>query len=148
MSKKTKWTSLITKLCNDILKEDDYFKELLDKLEYQHSDQFLNWKAGSLTEKELYDLLKYADILSSSNTWSNINIWYRIITLLESNYRDAPIFKLFSKSILSKIWNYPAIELMKKSWDVELPFEIEARNVFKKEIQKTPDWERIFTRCP
>lgn len=140
--------TIIEKLTNDILK-DDYFNLLFSKSSLLSAyGQFNIASTNTLSEKELKDLLRFADILSNSTYSLARNKAYQIITFLNENYSNNPIYRTVSKAVYSKLGNFPAIDYLEKynENNSELPFnrliEVEAKTL----IQKVPDSEKlIFT---
>lgn len=140
--------TIIEKLTEDILK-DDYFNLLFSKSALLSAyNQFNIINTNTLLDKELKDILRFADILSNSTISSARNKAYQIITFLNASYSNNPIYKTISKAVYSKLGNFPAINYLEKynENNSELPLnrliEVEAKTL----IQKVPDSEDlIFT---
>jgi len=134
--------TIIEKLTEDILK-DDYFNQLFIKsaLLSAYTQFNIDNNLGTLSEKELKDILRFADILSNSKNSSARNKAYQIITFINSKYSHNPIYKTISKAVYSKLGNFPAIGYLEKynSNNSILPInriiEVEAKTL----IQKVPD---------
>lgn len=132
--------TIIEKLTEDILKEE-YFNLLFRKSSLLSAyNQFNIVNNGTLSEKELKDILRFADILSNSTNSVARNKAYQIITFLNTNYSNNPIYKTVSKAVYSKLGNFPAIKYLEEynENNSELPLnrliEIEAKTL----IQKVP----------
>lgn len=139
---------LIDKLTEDIL-QDKYFCNLFNKsLQITAEHIFKKQTRSILTNKELKDLLRFADILSNSTNSISRNKAYQIISALNHDYKDNEIYRTISKAIFSKLGNFPAINYLESKNNnlATLPLfrEIEAET--KKLIQVTPDGNgMIFT---
>jgi hypothetical protein len=94
---------------------DDYFKELFLKAEIKSAHNFFQVPRDELNEKEYTDILRFADILSRSIDSNAKNKAYKIISLLVEDFKDDPIFRAFSNSILLKLGNFPALSFLEKS---------------------------------
>lgn len=129
---------------------DDYFKELFFKAEVLLIDDFNPTQTiGSFNEKELTDLLRFADILSNTNNDNARNIAYKIISLLYEPYKNLPEFHFFAQSILIKIGNFPAINFIERKTDSEItvrqPLENVIEKIVKETVQAIPNSDLIFT---
>ena len=101
-----------------------------------------------LNEKELNDLLRFADILSNSKNPTSRNKAYQIITLLNQKNKSNPYYQTFAHSVLAKLGNFPGIEYLKNEDKniSELPFERDIEKKVKEFIQAVPDTDDlIFT---
>lgn len=106
--------TIIEKLTEDIL-IDDYFILLFNKSALLSAyKQFNIVNTNTFSEKELKDTLRFADILSNSKKSSARNKAYQLITFLNSNYSNNPIYKTISKAVYSKLGNFPAIGYLEK----------------------------------
>jgi superfamily II DNA/RNA helicase len=139
---------MIERLANDVL-QDEYFIKLNNKAaKLLANNLFLeNGRSIKLTEKELHDTLRFADILSNSKNPKARNKAYQLITLLNEDYKTNPYYQTFSHSVLAKLGNFPGIEFLKnENNSSELPFERELEKKVKEFIQAVPDTEDlIFT---
>lgn len=139
---------IIDKLVQDIF-DDEYFKEIYNKCflisSYYH---IKSPQIPQLTEKELNDALRFADILSNSELSISRNLAYKIITFINPIYENHPYYRTVSKAVYSKLGNFPAITYL----EIEnnnlalLPtirmIEMEAKKI----IQKVPDTDNfVFT---
>lgn len=139
---------MIEHLANDIL-QDEYFIMLNNKAAKLLANNLFSENGNNikLTEKELSDTLRFADILSNSINPKARNKAYQIITLLNEDYKTNPYYQTFSHSVLAKLGNFPGIEFLKKeNNNSELPFDRELEKKVKEFIQAVPDTEDlIFT---
>lgn len=140
---------MIEQLASDVL-QDNYFAALQTKAAKLFARQLFseNGKQNSFTEKELRDLLRFADILSNSKKPEARNKAYQIITLLNHHYRNEPYYRTFAHSVLAKLGNFPGIEYLKNEDNnaSELPFDRELEKKVKEFIQAVPDTDNlIFT---
>ena len=137
--------TIIEKLAEDILK-DDYFSQLFRKSSLLSAyNQFNIVNNDTLSNKELKDTLRFADILSNSSNSIARNKAYQIITFLNTSYSNNPIYKTVSKAVYSKLGNFPAIKYLEKynENNSELPLnrliEVEAKTL----IQKVPGSDKF-----
>jgi Superfamily II helicase len=139
---------MIERLANDVL-QDEYFIKLNNKAAKLLANNLfsVNGKSSKLTEKELSDILRFADILSNSKNPRARNKAYQLITLLNEDYKANPYFQTFSHSVLAKLGNFPGIEFLKNEKNSsELPFDRELEKKVKEFIQAVPDTEDlVFT---
>lgn len=139
---------LIEKLVEDIF-NDEYFKSLFNKCILITADNIFKSSIElELSPKELIDLLRFADILSTSSDSIARNKAYQIISALNHNYSDDKVYRTISKAVFSKLGNFPAINYLENKNDnyANLPLirEIEAQS--KKLVQEAPDSNgMIFT---
>lgn len=139
---------MIERLANDVL-QDEYFIKLNNKAAKLLANNLFseNGRNEKLTEKELNDTLRFADILSNSKNPKARNKAYQLITLLNEDYKANPYYQTFSHSVLAKLGNFPGIEFLKnENNSSELPFDRELEKKIKEFIQAVPDTEDlIFT---
>ncbi|MCM4166048.1 MULTISPECIES: DEAD/DEAH box helicase [unclassified Arenibacter] len=139
---------MIERLANDVL-QDEYFISLNNKAAKLLANNLFseNGRSIKLTEKELNDTLRFADILSNSKNPEARNKAYQLITLLNEDYKAHPYYQTFSHSVLAKLGNFPGIEFLKnENNSSELPFDREVEKKVKEFIQAVPDTENlIFT---
>ena len=140
---------MIERLATDVL-QDTYFTALYTKAAKLFANDFFSATESEqdFNEKELNDLLRFADILSNSKNPTSRNKAYQIITLLNQKHKSNPYYKTFSHSVLAKLGNFPAIEYLKNEDEniSELPFERDIEKKVKEFIQAVPDTEDlIFT---
>nr|WP_321357002.1 DEAD/DEAH box helicase [uncultured Draconibacterium sp.] len=137
--------TIIEKLTEDILM-DEYFNQLFRKSSLLSAyNQFNILNNDTLSEKELKDILRFADILSNSTDSIARNKAYQIITFLNTNYLNNPIYKTVSKAVYSKLGNFPAIKYLEEynENNSELPLnrliEVEAKTL----IQQVPGSDKF-----
>ena len=140
---------MIERLATDVL-QDDYFTVLYTKAAKLFANNFFSATESeeNLNEKELSNLLRFADILSNSKNPVSRNKAYQIITLLNQKHKANPYYQTFAHSVLAKLGNFPAIEYLKNEDEnvSELPFERDIEKKVKEFIQAVPDTEDlIFT---
>ncbi|MFT3738001.1 MAG: DEAD/DEAH box helicase [Breznakibacter sp.] len=139
---------MIERLANDVL-QDEYFIKLNNKAAKLLANNLFseNGRSIKLTEKELNDTLRFADILSNSKSPKARNKAYQLITLLNEDYKNNPYYQTFSHSVLAKLGNFPGIDFLKnENNSSELPFDRELEKKVKEFIQAVPDTEDlIFT---
>ncbi len=132
--------TIIEKLTEDILR-DEYFSLLFRKISLLSAyNQFNILNNDTLSEKELKDILRFADILSNSTNSIARNKAYQIITFLNTIYSNNPVYKTVAKAVYSKLGNFPAIKYLElyNENNSELPInrliEVEAKTL----IQQVP----------
>ncbi|WP_144603939.1 MULTISPECIES: DEAD/DEAH box helicase [Algoriphagus] len=139
---------MIERLANEVL-QDEYFISLNNKAAKLLANNLFseNGRSIKLTEKELNDTLRFADILSNSKNPKARNKAYQLITLLNEDYNTNPYFQTFSHSVLAKLGNFPGIDFLRnENNSSELPFDRELEKKVKEFIQAVPDTEDlIFT---
>ena len=83
------------------IKESPYFQRLFKKcMEFSYSETLgLEQDVSVYTVKEYSDLLRFADLLSSAEDSQSRNYAYKIITYLNSHYRNDPYYRTISKSV-------------------------------------------------
>lgn len=125
---------------------DDYFKLLYDKLENKYFNKILIGENDDVfSEKEYYDLLRYADILCRSSDSFYRQKAYKIISLLNEFFSQNIDFKTYSEAILIKLGNFPAINLINKDNVIHNNMEVELEKIVKETYQSTPDGKFVFT---
>ena len=140
---------MIERLASDVL-DDIYFGALYTKAAKMFANDFFSSTnpEQELNEKELNDLLRFADILSNSKNPTSRNKAYQIITLLNQKNKSNPYYQTFAHSVLAKLGNFPGIEYLKNEDKniSELPFERDIEKKVKEFIQAVPDTDDlIFT---
>ena len=135
---------IFNKLAEDVL-EDGYFKDLYNKLTILSIHETFSEKTNeSLSKKEKTHLYQFSDILSNSKIPEARNIAYRIISFLNNDDHEDPVFKTYSTAILSRLGNFPAMKHL--GYNVYLPFVRELEKNVKEVVQKVPGTENmIFT---
>ena len=93
------------------------------------------------TEKEIRDLLRFADLLSTSSISDARNYAYKIITYLNPYYKDNVYYHTVAKAVYSNLGNFPAISYLEADNNntSNLPFDRSVQNEAKKLIQEVPD---------
>ncbi|MGP5431577.1 DEAD/DEAH box helicase [Enterococcus malodoratus] len=124
---------------------DDYLYELLKKIQINYGFKIFEKKYEMLTERELFDILRFSDILSRSEDSLNRNISLKIISVLFDDYCDDEIYQLFSKNVLVKLGNFPSLRFLEASGNQIDNEEIELDKIIKQVFQKTTISEQYFT---
>ncbi|SKC66590.1 DEAD/DEAH box helicase, partial [Maledivibacter halophilus] len=137
---------LLKELSENVL-TDEYFIELFKKIERINFYKFFDISSNNvLTEKEFFDLMRYAEILSYSDKPKEKNFSYKIISLLFSDYKQNEYFVSYANAILVRLGNFPALELvLKNNKNVILSNEIALERIVKKTFQKDPYSKFVFT---
>ncbi|WP_418989671.1 DEAD/DEAH box helicase [Alistipes putredinis] len=93
------------------------------------------------TEKEIRDLLRFADLLSTSSISDARNYAYKIITYLNPYCKDNVYYQTVAKAVYSNLGNFPAISYLEAdNQNVSyLPFDRAVQDEAKKLIQEVPD---------
>lgn len=127
--------------------EDKYLHELFFKIEQIQAENFFQIKSQEVGEKELFDLLRFADILSRPEIDEAKNKAYKIISMLFDGHCNDAIFQTFANSILVKLGNFPALAFIEKfsNSDSKLPYEVLYEKSLKEVFQKISHSEFIFT---
>lgn len=141
--------SLLAELAKKVL-VDEYFRELLLKAEKKAALNFFKKDSNAFNKKELTDLLRFADILSRSDDFTAKNKAYKIVSLLSEEYLEDAVFRVFSKSILVKLGNFPAINYLDSHLDKNdikdiFPAEVLMEKSFKEVYHEIPDTDFTFT---
>ena len=141
-----KETLIIDRLTEDIL-GDEYFKSLFNKCLLLNAELTISNTQNPLAEKELHHSLRFADILSNSQSSEARNISYQIVTSLNGIYAQNPYYQTVSKAIYSKLGNFPAVNYLERvnQNEQDLPFDRTLELEAKKLIQQVPDSEFYFT---
>ena len=132
--------------------QDSYFKDLFRKAELLYTYGIFKIEAVLFTEKEFIDLLRFADIFSNSLTSHHRNIAYKIISLLYDQYKNNSDYMFFSKAILIRLGNFPALQLIEnlretnsEIVEIDLPWETVMLKEIKESIQAIPNSDKVFT---
>ena len=130
------------------VKESSYFQRLFKKcMEFSYSETLgLESEVSNYTTKEYHDLLRFADLLSSAEDSQSRNYAYKIITYLNSHYKDDPYYHIISKSVYYNLGNFPAVNYLAQTDEnkAELPFDRMLQIEAKKLIQEVPDCNGIY----
>ncbi|MBX9865895.1 MAG: DEAD/DEAH box helicase [Burkholderiales bacterium] len=127
--------------------EDEYLHELFFKIEQIQAETFFQIKTQAIDEKELFDLLRFADIFSRSKIDEAKNRAYKIISLLLDKYSGNAVFQTFANSIMVKLGNFPALSFIEKfsNSDSKLPYEVLYEKSLKEVFQEIPHSKFTFT---
>lgn len=128
--------------------EDSYLKKLLEKAEQIYGIYFFKRKNTIFfTDKEYQDILRFADILSRDEKYVGRNLAYKIISVLYPFFHNDNYYKFISNSVLTKLGNFPSLNLIMESDDsnryntVEVLLDKNIKEIF----QKVPGNNNIFT---
>lgn len=125
---------------------DPYLNELTRKLELKYAHNFLYKKDDVvLTEKELDDVLRFADILSRSSKAEGRNKAYKIISLLYDAYKEDIQFQFYANSILTKLGNFASLNIAVGNSETVDTLETALEKEIKKVYQKVPFNDLVFT---
>lgn len=128
---------------------DSYFLKLFRECVGRSVLYTLNIDTESkYTEKELRDLLRFADLLSVSTISEARNYACKIITYLNPYYKDDSSYQAVAKAVYSNLGNFPAISYLESENDNTacLPFDRSIQDEAKKLIQEVPGSEgQVFT---
>ncbi len=128
--------------------KDEYFKKLLNKTEIIYGKSFLRKQKNEvLTEKEVNDLIRFADILSRDIDSTGRSLAYKIVSLLYPFYKEDDYFIFVTNSILTKLGNFPSLNLIleNKLDDNYDTIEVALEKSLKTEFQKVPGTNKVFT---
>ncbi|NQX38495.1 DEAD/DEAH box helicase [Pedobacter steynii] len=146
-------TALIDKLTVEILHEP-YFYGLLDKCAQANASANFNFDGKlddhveMLSNKELKDSLRYADLLSNSDDVEARRYAYQIITHLNSTFSSNVFYRTVAKAVYSKLGNFPAINYLEEKNEnlAEIPFYRILQMESKKILQAVPyQKDLVFT---
>lgn len=135
----------VTDLLNEQAMNDVYLYELLEKAQKNYGSQLFGEEPARLEDKEFADILRFADILSRSKTPINKNVALKIISVLYDEYMNNNAFKLFSKSVLTKLGLFPSISFVEEKGNDAQDLEFVIDGGIKREIQKTADGKHVLT---
>lgn len=127
--------------------DDEYFTELLIKLEIISSNKFFHLAEPELNSKELVDALRFADILSRSNVPEAKNKAYKIVSLLHESHQENETYLSFAKAILIRLGNFPALKFLEENSEHEItpPREVVLEQIIKETFHAIPNSEHTFT---
>lgn len=134
---------IIESMCKRALK-DPYFKELFRKIQINK----LPFKVKvneNLNYENYLACLRFADIFSRSEFVKNRNISLKIVSSLFDKYKNDKNYILISKSVLTKLGNFPSLNIINKINENITSQEIEFEEIIKKTFQKAPTDDTIFT---
>lgn len=140
-------------LSEDVL-SDEYFNSLFSAAELQVANTLLTdlinvqkEESSRFSEKELHDILRFADILSHSPSSHARNMSYKALSVLVDEYGETELFQSYASAVLSKLGNFPGLRFIEGilNYKDSLPIERELERHLKSEVQKTPSGGFIFT---
>ncbi|MGL4875606.1 MAG: DEAD/DEAH box helicase [Clostridium sp.] len=131
---------MIERLAEDAF-SSEYYKSLYKKVIRCFCGEVLPLKESNLSNKELRDVLRFADIFSNSKNEKMRNLSYRIISLLNDKYSKDITYIYYSNAVLKKLDNFPAL---KKTHQILMPIEREIEHIRHKDMLKSPIGEEYF----
>ena len=137
-------------LADEIAKEimnNPYFHKLFIKcMEYSYNEMFGSDNSITYTEKEYKDLLRFAELLSISSESQSREYAYRIITYLNSTYKEEAYYRTVSKSVYYNLGNFPAAYYLinNDGKESELPFDRMMQVEAKKIKQEVPEAAGVY----
>lgn len=138
--------TFIQELITDVL-QDDYFISLLTEIEVMYGKHILNKQYDLLSEKEYYDILRFADILSRDKSSTGRNKAYKILSLLHPFYSNDDYYVFIANSILTKLGNYPSLNLILDGYKTPRIYTLETalEKSIKSTYHQVPGSEKVFT---
>lgn len=127
---------------------DNYLDKLIYKAETIYGQTLFKYQEPvTYTSKEYYDILRFADILSRSEISVARNTALKIISLLYEleNYKQDNDFKKFAESVLTKLGNFPSLNLINSDGTSSDDDEIMVDSILKTTMQQSPNSKYIFT---
>lgn len=136
---------LADKIAQEVM-SDGYFQSLFKKCMEQSYYQMLSSNSSQYTEKEYKDLLRFADLLSTSSFAEARSYAYYIITFLNASYKEEPYYRTVSKAVYYNIGNFPAVNYLTNadSNEAELPLDKIMQIEAKKVLQEVPNSEGVY----
>lgn len=127
--------------------QDEYFTELLVKLETLSAQKFFHLPNTPVQQKELTDALRFADILSRSEIPDAKNKAYKIVSLLSETHQQDETYSSFAKPILVRLGNFPALRFLEENLvhNVITPREVVFEKIIKETFHSIPNSEHTFT---
>lgn len=127
--------------------EDIYLKTLLHKLEENYCEKLFNedYKL-TITDKEINNLLRFADILCRSEDSKHRNLSLKIISLLQevNEISSMEYFQIIATNVLVKLGNFPSMPIIIDSEQYLKIDEIRNDYIIKILAQSSP-LEKPFT---
>lgn len=128
---------------------DSYLDDLIVKAELCYSHSFLNIaedaQSAALSEKEFYDILRFADVLCRGKTAHGRNKAYKIISLLYDFYKEDPFFQYCGDIVLTKLGIFPTLSLLSNQSIVHSTTEVALEKTVKETYQISPFEGKVFT---
>lgn len=136
---------LADKIAQEIV-SDGYFQSLFKRCMEHSYYQMLSSESLQYTQKEYKDLLRFADLLSTSSFAEARSYAYHIITFLNASYREEPYYRMVSKAVYYNIGNFPAVNYLTNEDcnGAELPLDKIMQIEAKKILQEVPNSEGTY----
>lgn len=127
--------------------QDEYFTDLLVKLETLSAQKFFHIPNTPVQQKELTDALRFADILSRSEIPDAKNKAYKIVSLLSETHQQDETYSSFATPILVRLGNFPALRFLEENLvhNVITPREVVFEKIIKETFHSIPNSEHTFT---
>ena len=138
--------NLIAELSEKAFK-DEYLINLIYNLEKNYCNKLLDEEFTiKLSDKELFDLMRFADILCRSSEAEHKNLSLKIISLVYEfkELLQNQFIKLSIMNVLTKLGNFPSINLIGNKFENTGIDEIDLDLIIKRLYNKSPIQE-IFT---
>lgn len=121
------------------INDNEYLNEIYEKLLTAYTKKIFHLHYDSLSEKEIGDALRFADLLSKSNHPTKAKkqkvMAQQIISLVGELVQKDPIFDIFAYSVLSSCTNYFSIEQKEFSKDSFSYLDSASDEVMKKYLE-------------
>lgn len=130
--------------------KSEYFKELFDKLEKLNYYSFLKSSQSKkyyFSNKELNDILRFADIFASSDNAKFRNFANRIVSNLYDLYQNNEIYQSYAVSIYTKMGLFPSIDILKHNYNynINVPNDVAILGIYKKGLQYDKSLDICYT---
>ena len=137
---------LADEIAKEIMNNPYFYKLYIKCMEYSYNEMLGGDSIINYTEKEYKDLLRFADLLSISSDSQSRGYAYRIITYLNSTFKEEPYYRTVSKSVYYNLGNFPAAHYLinNDGNESELPFDRMMQVEAKKIIQEVPGAEGLY----
>ena len=138
--------SLLESLAKSVLK-DPYFTELFYKAENVYSKDFFNEQSlnSTFSDKELNDILRFSEILSTGRSSHERNLAFKVLSLLYPRYQKSDNFIFHANGILTRLGNFPSLSLVTKEDKRYDTIDTLIDKIVKHDLQKVPGGEGTFT---
>lgn len=131
---------IIKKMANRAF-NDEYLKKMLYKIEIDYCERIINSRSQpSITEKELYDLLRFSDILCRSSESNHRNLSLKIISILLEfkEFNENEYFNATATNTLVKLGNFPSLNIIHSFQEYLKIEEIQIDYILKNIDQNSP----------